>query len=193
MRVYLIRHPRPEIDPGICYGRSDLAVSGHEQAATLAALLPQLQALPPATPIFSSPLLRCATLARQLQRARGGAVLHSDARLMELDFGSWEMRAWETIAREEIDAWAADPAGYRPGGGESVLQAAARVAAFQAELARLPHDCAIVVCHAGTIRLALACRPGRSPAEIAAAAAGTPHAIAYGALCALDWPPPGSP
>ncbi|MDP3841999.1 MAG: histidine phosphatase family protein [Oxalobacteraceae bacterium] len=188
MRIYLIRHPRPEVAPGICYGRSDLTVSVREQAAVLASLLPQLRALPPATRIFSSPLMRCATLARQLSAARGAAAPLFDARLAEMDFGAWEMRAWDAIARDEIDAWAADLTGYRPGGGENVLQMAARVQAFHADLARLPFDCAVVVCHAGTIRVSLACRPGRSIEDIAAAAAGSAHTIAYGELFMLDWP-----
>jgi len=188
MRIYLIRHPRPEVAPGICYGRSDLTVSGAEQSAVLAALLPQLQALPPATMIFSSPLLRCVTLARQLSIARGSVAVKFDARLAEMDFGDWELRAWDALARDEIDAWAADPAGYRPGGGESVLQMAARVQAFHADLARLPFECAIVVCHAGTIRLSLACRPGRTMQDIAAIAAGSAHQIAYGELIMPDWP-----
>lgn len=187
MRIYLIRHPRPEVAPGICYGRSDLTVSGREQAAVLAALLPQLRALPPATPIFSSPLIRCAALARQLSLARGAAGPQLDARLAEMDFGAWEMRAWDALARDEIDAWAADLTGYRPGGGESVLQMAARVQAFHADLARLPFECAIVVCHAGTIRLSLACKPGRPAQDIAAAAAGSAHKVAYGELIVPDW------
>ncbi|MGV8900349.1 MAG: histidine phosphatase family protein [Burkholderiaceae bacterium] len=188
MRVYLIRHPRPEVGPGICYGRSDLKVSSHEQSQALAALLPQLQALPPATPIFSSPLIRCATLAQQLSAARGGAAVQFDARLAEMDFGDWELRAWDAIPRDEIDAWATDLTNYRPGGGESVLQMVARVHAFHADLARSQHACAIVVCHAGSIRLSLACQPGRSMQDIAAVAAGSAHQIAYGALYVLDWP-----
>ena len=188
MHVYLIRHPRPQIAPDICYGSSDLTVSVQEQAGVLAALLPQLHALPPATPIFSSPLIRCATLAQQLALARGAAAPQFDARLAEMDFGTWEMRAWEAIARDDIDAWAANLTGYRPGGGESVLQMAARVHAFYTDLARSPFECAIVLCHAGTIRLSLACRLNRSIEDMASAAAGIPHKIAYGALCILDFP-----
>lgn len=191
MRIYLIRHPRPQVAAGVCYGSSDLTVSSREQAAALALLLPQLQALPPVTPIFSSPLLRCATLARQLALARGAAAPQFDARLAEMDFGAWEMRSWDAIAREEIDAWAADPIRYHPGDGESVLQMAARVHAFHADLAHSPHDCAIVLCHAGTIRLSLACQSGRSMEDIAAVAAGSAHKIAYGALSVLDWPQAG--
>ncbi|NMM28103.1 MAG: phosphoglycerate mutase [Glaciimonas sp.] len=186
MRIYLIRHPRPEVAPEMCYGRSDLTVSVQEQATTLAALLPQLQALPPATPIFSSPLLRCATLAQQLSAARGGAAVQFDARLAEMDFGGWEMRSWDAIARNEIDAWAADLIHYRPGGGESVLQVITRVHTFHADLARLPFESAIVLCHAGIIRLSLACSSERSLEEIAAVAVGSAHQIAYGALCVLD-------
>ena len=190
MRIYLIRHPKPEVAPDICYGSSDLTVSGQEQAAVLAALLPQLHALPLSTPIFSSPLLRCATLARQLALGRGDSAPapQFDARLAEMDFGTWEMRSWKTIARGDIDAWASNLTGYHPGGGESVLQVAARVHAFHADLARSPFECAIVICHAGTIRLSLAAQSTRSIEDIACAAAGIPHKIAYGALCIVDLP-----
>lgn len=188
MRLYLIRHPKPQIAPGICYGSSDLSVSEHEQQTVLTALLPQLHVVPPTTPIFSSPLLRCATLAQQLALARGSAVLHYDARLAEMDFGTWEMRRWDAIARTEIDAWAADLTGYRPGGGESVLQAATRVHAFRAELIHSNFASAILICHVGTIRLLLACQPHRSIADIAQVAASAPHQIDYGALSVLDLP-----
>lgn len=188
MRIYLIRHPKPQIASGICYGSSNLSVSEQEQQTVLAALLPQLHAVSPVTPIFSSPLLRCATLAQQLALARGSAVPHYDARLAEMDFGTWEMRRWDAIARVEIDAWAADLTGYRPGGGESVLQAATRVHAFRAELILSNFASVILVCHVGTIRLLLACQQHRSIADVAQAAANTPHQIAYGALIVLDLP-----
>ncbi|NMM39226.1 MAG: phosphoglycerate mutase [Glaciimonas sp.] len=191
MRIYLIRHPRPEVAPEMCYGRSDLTVCSQEQATTLAALLPQLQALPPTTPIFSSPLLRCAALAQQLSAARGGAAVQFDARLAEMDFGGWEMCSWDAIARNEIDAWAADLIHYRPGGGESVLQVTARIHAFYADLTRLPFESAIVLCHAGIIRLSLACSSERSLEEIAAVAAAGAHQVAYGALLVLDLPQVG--
>lgn len=178
MRLILVRHPQPLVASGLCYGSTDLAVAPEEMTNAVTALS---ASLPTGLPLFSSPLRRCAQLARRLP----GISLDFDARLAEIDFGAWEMRAWDAIARDEIDAWAADLVHYHPGGGESVLQMATRIAAFYAEL-RLRHRAAIVVCHAGTMRLLAACHAGLVPAEMALQAAATPHRIGYGATLILD-------
>ncbi len=183
MRIYLVRHPKPLVAPATCYGRTDMAVSEAEETLALHALTP---ALPGRTPVFSSPALRCTGLAASLSRALDCPAPIHDPRLAEMNFGRWEMRSWSDIPRTEIDAWADDMAGYRPGGGESVAQAAQRVRAFHDDLLQLRHDCAIVVCHAGTIRLLLACRHGLPIADMALHAASTPHGIAYGGLAILD-------
>ena len=179
MRLILLRHPRPLVAPGLCYGSTDLAVAPDELERTLAQLAPSL---PPGLPLFSSPLQRCAGLAARLPCAS----LSFDARLVEIDFGAWEMRPWDDIPRAEIDAWAADVAAYRPGGGESVLQMAARVAAFYDELLRTKHNIALVVCHAGTMRLLAARHAGLSFEQMALQAAAAPHRIDYGACLILD-------
>lgn len=183
MRLYLVRHARPEVAAGICYGSTDLHVSQHEHASALAALVP---ALPRGLPMFSSPLRRCRELAAQLAAALGSEAPVHDARLAEMHFGAWEMRAWNDIARVEIDAWSNDLCAYQPDGGESVLQAAQRVHAFLEDLRRRQLESAIVVCHAGTIRLLSACREHASPLDAALHAAGAPHAIGYGELVLLD-------
>lgn len=186
MRVILIRHPRPAIAPGLCYGSSDIPCASSELRLETARVLAELAALepplPPGIPLLSSPLQRCAALAQQLP----GSSLSYDARLAEISFGEWEMQPWDGIAREEIDAWAADVIGYRPGGGESVLEMAARVNAFDVELRQSRHQCVIVVCHAGTMRLLAACRPGLPLEDIAAQAAATSHSIPYGGILVLE-------
>jgi len=176
MRLVLIRHPQPDVAPGMCYGRTDLAVAPGQLEQAVAALLPQV---PAGLPLFSSPLQRCAVLAMRLAPAP-----MFDARLMEMDFGDWEMQPWNSIPRAGVDAWAADLANYRPGNGESVLQMAERVAAFYADLQRQLDDstdgAAIVVCHAGTMRLLAACHAGLAPLAMALQAAGAPHRLPYG-------------
>lgn len=139
MRLYLIRHPRPDIAAGICYGRSDIALA-EDPAASAAALS---ACLPAGLPVFSSPLRRCLDLARQLHSAP-----QIDERLVEMNFGRWEMRRWDDIPRNEIDAWAADPVTYTPPGGESPAQVRVRVAAWLAE--RPP--AAVLVSHGGVLR-----------------------------------------
>lgn len=173
--LYLVRHLAPQVDSGICYGRTDLACSPEQITAALPALRAQL---PAGVPVYSSPLRRCAELARAL----AGAEVRYDARLAELDFGAWEMRAWTDIPREEVDAWAADMGGYRPGGADSVVDMAHRIHGFYHDL---PAGPAIVIGHAGAIRLLTACHQGLDPECMARAAAATPNPIAYGELVLL--------
>lgn len=150
MRLYLIRHPRPLVAPGLCYGRLDV------EAENPAAVATRLQAcLPAGVPVWSSPLRRCLELAQALHPAP-----KVDERLAEIDFGDWEGRAWDEIPRAEIDAWAADVAGYTPPGGESPRQLQARVLDFVASLAV---DEAVVVTHAGVMRTLLAADHGLPP------------------------------
>ncbi|RZI41198.1 phosphoglycerate mutase [Herbaspirillum sp. HC18] len=183
MRLYLIRHARPAVAEGICYGSSDLPVFEDEQRRVLANLLP---VLPKGVPMFSSPLQRCRGLAQQLADGLGIEDVLFDRRLAEMHFGAWEMRNWDAIARTEIDAWSADLCGYRPGGGESVLEVAQRVFAFHEALSESRCDAAIIVCHAGTIRLLTARLHSPSPLDMALHAAKTSHRIAYGELTTID-------
>jgi len=183
MRLYLIRHPRPIVAPNLCYGRTDLEADAEALASTSAALLPLL---PRNARLFSSPLRRCADLADSLAQELDCISITHDERLREMYFGTWEMQPWDAIARTDIDAWANDMTDYRPGGGESVLEVAQRVRDFRDELAGTEIDHAIVVCHAGTIRLLAACEHGLSVPEMALYAAQKPHQIGYGELLILD-------
>jgi alpha-ribazole phosphatase len=65
---------------------------------------------------------------------------------------------------------------------------AQRVRAFYEDLMQLQlrQDCAIVICHAGTIRLLLACQNAVPLAEMALYAAQSRHKIAYGEVVVLD-------
>ncbi|TDR79808.1 histidine phosphatase family protein [Paludibacterium purpuratum] len=175
MHVWLIRHPRPMVESGVCYGRTDLAVADAILAEAAASIM---TVLPPDVPVFSSPLGRCARLAEALAP---GAV-HYDARLMEMDFGSWEMRRWQDIERREVDAWVQDLTHFRPGHGESLTQMAERVAAFRDMLLDSRLAQAAVICHAGTIRLLDVLNRGLP----VIAAATEAHHIEYGAVLPLS-------
>ncbi|MCL5775447.1 histidine phosphatase family protein [Limibaculum sp. FT325] len=143
--MIFLRHPRPDVAPGICYGRLDLGPgpgAGAEIAAALAAT-------PRARAVLTSPATRCRGLAEALA-ARDGVAAVTEPELMELDFGAWEGRAWEAIDRAASDPWAADPWRVAPPGGESFAALHARVAAV---LARAPEG-AVFVTHAGPIRAA---------------------------------------
>lgn len=180
MKLYLVRHPQPAIAPGLCYGASDVPVAADELARVLARL--RTAGLPGELPIYASPLQRCATLARALQPRR----LQFDARLAEMDFGRWEMQPWSAIAREEIDAWAADLLRHRPGGAENVLDVAVRVTAFLDDLRHSGEQHALLICHGGTIRLLQQMTRSLALEQAALQAAQTPHRIAWGELVLME-------
>jgi len=178
MELILVRHPQPDIAPGHCYGRTDLAANAADTERVLLEL--GRAGLPGELPLYASPLARCAVLARRLS-----AQPQFDARLAEMDFGAWEMRHWDSIAREDVEAWSADLLHYRPGGGENVIDVATRVAAFRDELERSSHPRALIVCHAGTMRLLSSLHAGGTLEAAALRAAQAPHRIAYGEVVVL--------
>jgi alpha-ribazole phosphatase len=145
--LHLIRHPQPAVAPGVCYGRLDLPPAAAD--AALEQLAARLRAeLPPATPLWTSPLVRCRALAERLH-----AAPQVDARLQEMDFGAWEGLHWDAIARDQLDAWAADVADYAPPGGESARALQARACAWLAEIVTAAPPAAVAVTHGGVIRV----------------------------------------
>lgn len=158
-RLFLVRHPRPDVPAGLCYGAADVPIDDAHLAELLDAL-PQV--LPSSADLYSSPLTRCLRLARGL-RAAGFAEPTVDARLREMDFGRWEGRRWTDLPRVEIDAWRDDLERYVPPGGEPLAALAARARAF---VDALPagRD-AVVVTHAGVIQTLLRVLWGRPLSE----------------------------
>ena len=144
MILHLIRHPKPLIEPGICYGQHDVAA---ENPALAAAVL--RDKIPTGVPLWSSPLQRCRALAELLHPSP-----RFDPRLMEMSFGDWEGRPWDSICRSALDAWAADVFNFAPPAGESAAQVMARVERF---LREQEADELVLLTHAGVIRLLLAC------------------------------------
>lgn len=150
--LHLVRHPPPLVATGTCYGQLDLAASDVETAAERLRPL-----LPAGAPVWTSPLRRCRALAEVLHPAP-----RIDARLAEMHFGDWEGRTWDAIGPAALDAWAADLAGFAPPGGESALALQARALAF---VAGLEDGEAVLVTHAGVMRVLLAHWQGLLPAE----------------------------
>lgn len=153
MDVVLIRHARPDIDPGICYGRLDLCLATPVVPAPAAIVA----ALPAPQRVLTSPLRRAADTARLLLQALPARALEpeSEPRLAEIDFGAWEGRAWDDIPRSELDALAQDLLDACPHRGETAAQAMVRVSGWAASLAQpgASDDCLWVVGHAGPMRM----------------------------------------
>lgn len=171
MQVFLIRHPRPQIAEGVCYGQLD--VPAHDVAVTAAALREQI---PANLPFVSSPLRRCRELAEALH-----AAPRFDPRLMEMSFGEWEGIPWDGIARAALDAWAEDLLNYAPPGGESAAVLQVRcVASLDALAAEGLAACAVVT-HAGVMRAVTGHARGLAASE------WSQMRFDYGSFIKLTW------
>ncbi len=109
--------------------------------------------------LWSSDLQRAAVTAEIVGR-RVGLEPQLDARLREGSRGDWEGRRFVDIARDEPEAYAAwlrAGAGFRFPGGESLQEHSDRVWAALEEIRVTGPLPALVVCHRGSIRVAL-CR-----------------------------------
>jgi alpha-ribazole phosphatase len=153
MKLVLIRHPQPEVELGICYGKTDLSlrVSASESAQDLIPKLIEKSQAP--FHIACSPLTRCKQFGLALSALQPSAAISFDARLQELDFGDWEMQPWDSIGKVQMDAWI--ESGFDAiHGGESLRALDARVASWLQD-ARGTYESSQsiwVVAHAGVIR-----------------------------------------
>lgn len=150
MALILLRHTTPAVEPGVCYGQTDLDVAStfRDEAAVVASALPNVHH------IVTSPLQRCRKLADVLSKMTGRTITE-DCRIMEMDFGTWEERAWSDIPRDELDAWAADFLHARPHGGESVSMLRTRTLEALGQWHQNVGP-VLIVTHAGVIKAALA-------------------------------------
>lgn len=147
MLVYLIRHTRPDIADGVCYGQADIALADSFETEK-EEIRRKLECLETPQMVYSSPLYRCAHLAGSLNRCR----VRTDERLKEMSFGDWELKKWGDIERVELDAWSADFVRRSPPRGENLGALYARVCLWIEHLLRQSCERVAVVTHAGVIR-----------------------------------------
>lgn len=149
MALYLIRHTTPDIAPGICYGQTDLDVGPAftSEAEKITTQLHQL-GVADGTSVFSSPLIRCRKLAEQISPVE----IMLDPRLMELNFGDWEMRHWNDLNADKLKRWGDDFVNQTCPNGESYQQLHNRTALFLSDLSKHGIDEALIVTHGGVMR-----------------------------------------
>jgi broad specificity phosphatase PhoE len=149
-RVILVRHTAIDTAyTGICYGRTDVALS----PAGLAAIGPLAIELARAHPtaLFHSDMTRTRALATRLAH-ECAQPLTADERLRELDFGKWEQRSWDDIhTRDQVDIARLihEPHSFAPPAGETVMDLRNRVLAWYRSLP--PLGTIIAVTHGGPI------------------------------------------
>lgn len=147
MAVYLIRHTAPDVAKGVCYGQADVPLMN-----TYAAEREEvLRNMPNVEVIYSSPLSRCYTLAKYLGESRHVPVI-VDPRLMELSFGSWELKRWDDIDPAVLLPWMDHYEYARCPEGECYNDLVNRVGEFVAMVKETAYETVGVVTHAGVIR-----------------------------------------
>ncbi len=144
MEIYLIRHTTPLIEKGICYGQADLdlAASFLEEADRIREHIPS-----DIDAVYCSPAKRCKLLARELFAHHD---IRYDDRLKELNFGHWELCAWNDIDKAALTTWMKDFVNIAVPGGESYLQLYERVTGFFCSLTDVKK--LALVSHGGVIR-----------------------------------------
>lgn len=148
MTLHVVRHGRTEANAGgLLLGRADprLDDEGRRQAERIAAALPR-DAL-----VVSSPLRRAVETAAAIS-----AEVRIDDRLIELDYGTYDLMPVADVPAEVWREWRTNP-DFRPPGGESHTELAARVFSALDDLALLAVDHeVVVVSHVSPIKAAMA-------------------------------------
>ncbi len=148
-RLYLQRHTRPDIDTSICYGASDIPLAESFEGEDLPKVLARYGEIN-CPRIYTSPLRRCSELASRIGEVQG-ATITVDPRVMETNFGDWELVPWDDIFKcDEGKKWFEDYLHRRAPNGESFQDLRARAREFRDAMLTLAED-AIVVSHCGFI------------------------------------------
>lgn len=149
MEIYLIRHTKVAVSTDICYGQSDVALaeSFQEEAEMIQQKLPNTKNLI----CYTSPLTRCNLLAEKIPSRE----VKLEQRLMELNFGDWELKTWESIGKQAFDAWHSDFVNNKVPNGESYLELYERSSLFWKEIIS-KNESVILITHGGVIRALLA-------------------------------------
>jgi len=149
MEIYLVRHTETVCEKGICYGQSDVGIKEPYDAVfdSIITLLPQEAVL------YSSPLQRCTILAKHIQDNTQIKAFAEDFRLMEMNFGDWEMKKWDAIPEDQLNPWMNDFVTIKVPNGESFIDLYDRVVRFLEEIRLEQYSKpVIIVAHAGVIR-----------------------------------------
>lgn len=150
MEVILIRHTSVDVPPGVCYGQTDVPLrDSFEQEASVTA--GNLKSYRPHGKnfdhVYTSPLSRCTRLAT----CCGYPDAERDKRLMEINFGRWEMKNFEQIDDPRLKEWYADYMNVAATDGESFAMQYRRVSNFLDELKEKDYKSIAIFAHGGVL------------------------------------------
>ena len=150
MEIIFVRHTSVDVAPGTCYGQSDVPLNESFQQEAEAVRQQLLSKAEHPLRVYTSPLFRCTRLAEYC----GFPDAIRDCRLMELNFGEWEMQRYDSIADPRLGEWYEYWFDMPTPGGESLRDQLERVRDFIDEIRGCGCGNAIVFTHGGVIALA---------------------------------------
>lgn len=144
-RIVWVRHTSTDVQPGTCYGQTDvpLKTSFEEEALECVKLLNRYSF----EKAYTSPLSRCMKLAGFCGFEK--AVI--DERLMEMNFGDWEMQRYDEIEDPYLQEWFNDYIHLPAPNGESFEMQYARVSSFIEDILQKEENEVVVFSHGGSI------------------------------------------
>ena len=163
LKICLLRHGQTSYnaDGNKYCGRTDVGLTdlGVQQAEKMRDLLANRDF----DAIFCSPLIRARQTAEIT--SRGGQIVQTDPRLIEIDFGQWEGRRpeeFQVTDGQDWNSWLVDPFHNRAGGtGESGAEVLERLSSFYDELlTTYDNKMVLVVGHNGINRFFMASKLG---------------------------------
>ncbi|MBQ8520528.1 MAG: alpha-ribazole phosphatase [Bacteroides sp.] len=146
MEIILIRHTSVDVPLGTCYGQTDVPLKPtfEQEAAVTSA---QLKIYAPFDYVYTSPLSRCTRLADFC----GYPDAEREPRIMELDFGDWEMKNYNEIHDPRLQEWFDDYLHVPATHGESFTMQYERVSRFLDELKSKPYTKVAIFTHGGVL------------------------------------------
>lgn len=145
MELTLIRHTSVNVPQGICYGQTDVPLKDSFPAeASVVAEQLKGQSF---DKVFVSPLSRCTLLAAYC--GYPGAI--RDNRIMELNFGKWEMQRFDEISDPRLEEWYKDYLHVPVTDGESFQMQLERVSHFLDEIKSQNYNKVAVFAHGGVL------------------------------------------
>ena len=150
MEVIFIRHTSVDVPPGVCYGQTDVPLrNSFEQEAAVTS--GNLKSYRPKGRDFdyayTSPLSRCVRRATYC----GYPDAERDNRIMEMNFGDWEMKNFDEISDPRLKEWYADYINVPATNGESFAIQYQRVASFLDELREKNYEKVAIFAHGGVL------------------------------------------
>ncbi len=143
MKITLVRHTSVDVPQGVCYGQSDVPLRATfvREAETVREKLKGLRF----DAVYTSPLSRCVKLASYC----GYDDAVCDGRLMEMNFGEWEMQRWDEIKDPRLTEWFDDWFHVKATGGESSEEQQQRLRQFLEEIRTNDKENVLLFTHGG--------------------------------------------